>query len=337
MNGAGVVAVPGSTRDLAVKGRSSGHRGPGARPGRRGMGRPRSRRGEHAFDLEEDGVHHVAVGDLAGEMQAEAGPGLLAPDLQPALDHGEAARAAGAAAALGGAVGGLGEVGGDAPPLFARAGLRVLLQRGQHHLAIAAGHRGVDQEKPLLRQRLGLVQRAVEVLRHLGDGAQAEALHAAGGGEQAQDGLLDGGEPAAVGRMDDEAGLLPRGQPGADLVFLDHVQERLLDVARLADDGGDLGVAFVAGLGQVAEGGEAAVAGDQAVFQRRVGIGEPPDLDRGVEAAEGDGHLKLLQRGLVHHAAVAREGGFVDFGEGDVDEFGHGGLLCLGRPLGGGG
>ena len=132
---------------------------------------------EHALDVVEDAVEHVAGGVAAAEVERPAGAGALAADAEAAGAGVEgAARAAGAgrggvrAGALGlgedreqGAPFGFGVVGG-------------VLQGGAEQVAVAAGDQRGEAEELAEREGLGGGEIAFEVVGEVGDGAQAGGL-----------------------------------------------------------------------------------------------------------------------------------------------------------------
>ena len=101
---------------------------------------------------------------------------------------------------------------------------------------------------------------------------------------EAVDGFLDGGEDAGVAGDDGDAALLPGGEVGADGVFLDHGGEGGGGVGRGAEEGGDGVVIVDADLVELAEGGDAAEAREDAVAVDRGGGGELEKLDGHAEA-----------------------------------------------------
>lgn len=144
-------------------------------------------------------------------------------------------------------------------------------------------------------------------------------------GKEGGDGGVGGVEVALMDGVEDEGGLLPRGDGFADLVLGHHRGEGLGDGLGGAEEGGDRRVA------QGAAGGEAAEAGDEAVGVAVAGGGEAPDLDGGAEALGGDGVLEELEGLGVEGGAVAEEGVGGDFGQGEVVEGVHGRCSFGGR------
>jgi hypothetical protein len=80
--------------------------------------------------------------------------------------------------------------------------------------------------------------------------------------------------------------------------------------------------------------GEAAEAGDEAVYVAVTRGGKAPDLDGGAEAFGCDGVLQLLEGCGVEGGAVAEEGVGVDLGEREMVEGVHGRLLFTGGKRG---
>ena len=163
-----------------------------------------------------------------------------------------------------------------------------------------------------------------------------ERLIGVGGGVEAVDGLLDGGEDAGVAGGDGDAALLPGGEVGADGVFLDHGGEGGGGVGGGAEEGGD-GVVVLDADARGARGRRrcggsrrgcrsGASRWGAASSKSSTGMRRP---DLRIELAE------LAQGVGVEAGAVARQGGVVDLGEGDeVDGGGHGLLrFGLGRRM----
>lgn len=114
--------------------------------------------------------------------------------------------------------------------------------------------------------------------------AQPRALGPGGAGVERVEGGVDGVKALVVDQAVEEAAFLPRGNRAADFVFGDHGGHGGGQAFGIVQDGGD-GVAA-----KRAEGGKAAVAGDEAVGERVVfGRVDAEDLDRGVEAEGFDG------------------------------------------------
>lgn len=164
----------------------------------------------------------------------------------------------------------------------------------------------------------GVGEEGAEAFDHGHMVADAGAGGAGEGGEKGGDGGVGGVEVALMDGVQDEGGLLPRGDGFADLVLGHHLGEGLGDSLGGAEEGGDRGVA------ERAAGGEAAEAGDEAVGVAVPGAGELPDLDGGAEALGGDGVLEELEGLGVQGGAVAEEGVGGDFREGEVVEGVHG-------------
>ena len=188
-----------------------------------------------------------------------------------------------------------------------------------------------SRERLALAEAFGLGQPAVELVHQMGEAAEPRALLLVGGGVERGDGFLDGGEGALAGGECCDAAALPWRELGADLVLLDHGGQRLVERGGGADEGRDGAVAVLACRSeQRAAGGEAAEAGDQAVEDGRLGIGEVEELDGHADAVGGDGEAELVQRRLVELGAVAGEGGLVDGVERDVVDGGIGVLAGSG-------
>lgn len=170
----------------------------------------------------------------------------------------------------------------------------------------------------------GVGEEGGEGLHHAHMVADAGAGGAGEGGEEGGDGGVGGVEVALMDGVEDEGGLLPRGDGFADLVFRHHAGEGLGDGLGGAEEGGDCRVA------EGAAGGEAAEAGDEAVGVAVLRGGEAPDLDGGAEALGRDGVLEEGEGLRVQRGAIAEEGVGGDFGEGEVVEGVH---ACA--PLGG--
>jgi hypothetical protein len=169
------------------------------------------------------------------------------------------------------------------------------------------------------------------VLDDEGQRAEAGAFRGVGSGVEAGDGFLDGREAAVVGGVDRYPGVLPGGEVGPHGVFLDHGGEGGGEVGGLAQEGGDGCVGFEApGTVELAEGGDAAEAGHDAVAEPAVGIGELEQLDGHAQARGVDRVAELAQGLGVEAGAVARQGVVVDLGEGDQVD-GHAGS---GRRIG---
>jgi hypothetical protein len=140
-------------------------------------------------------------------------------------------------------------------------------------------------------------------------------------GNSAETAGVERGGLATVAERDAGAALLPRREVGAQVVLLDHQAHQVGTRAAGEDGGGDRGEAGVARvpLGQQAEGGEAAVARDQAqALAVRVQLdrrSQAVGLDRGGEFGQALG---------VGHQAVARQRRLVDDAERDQADVEHG-------------
>jgi hypothetical protein len=191
-------------------------------------------------------------------------------------------------------------------------------QRGADAVAEAGFEGGGDAERLRFRQFFRGGEDAGDLLGEEGQGAEAPALEAVGVGVEAVHRFLDRGEGADVAGGDGDQAALDGGKVGADLVLLDHGGERGGEIAAFPDEGGDAGVAVLAGFFQLgAEGEQAAEAGEQAVALPVAGFGEGVDLDGLAQAGGGDREPELLERLGVEAGAVAGERALVDLGEGD--------------------
>lgn len=187
------------------------------------------------------------------------------------------------------------------------------LERGGEGVELAGGEAG------------GVGEEGGEALDHAHMVADAGAGGAGECGEEGGDGGVGGVEVALMDGVQDEGGLLPRGDGFADLVLGHHLGEGLGDGLGGAEEGGDRRVA------KGAAGGEAAETGDEAVFVRVARGGKLPDLDGGAEALGRDGVLEELEGLGVERGAVAEEGVGGDFGDGEVVEGVHGRCSFGGR------
>ena len=207
-------------------------------------------------------VQHVvdqsgAFGLRAGETKDVAAGAGLPCDRQALAQLQEPAGAAG------GGVGGLSQHilkdGAEGGPL----GLAPLAHDGVEggcEEVLVPGLEGGGEGVELAGGEVGRVgEEGAEGLDHADMVADAGAGGAGEGGEEGGDGGVGGVEVALMDGVEDEGGLLPRGDGFADLVLGHHAGEGLGDGLGGAEEGGDRGVA------QGAAGGEAAEAGDEAV------------------------------------------------------------------------
>ena len=151
------------------------------------------------------------------------------------------------------------------------------LERGGEGVELAGGEAG------------GVGEEGGEGFDHAHMVADAGAGGAGECWEEGGDGGVGGVEVALMDGVEDEGGLLPRGDGFADLVLGHHLGEGLGDGLGSAEEGGDRRVA------ERAAGGKAAEAGDEAVGVAVTGGGELPDLDGGAEALGRDGVLEELE------------------------------------------
>jgi hypothetical protein len=274
-------------------------------------------------------VHHVVHQPAtprfwAAEFQGPAADAFLSPYRQPLFQVQQAARAGGA---CGGGVGfggqGLGEGGEQGGPLAGQAFVAVFFQDLVDEVAKAAPQAGGEALDLGLREQFGGGDAALQLFGDKGEAAQAGAFLLGGGGVQRGDGGVDGGEEVLGDRSGEGEAAFPGGEVFADFVFGDHLRHGVGDRGGGAQEGGDGAVAAGVALVQEAQGGEAAQAGDQAVALGRGGLRERPDLDGLAQAVAGVGGGEVFERYGVEMAAVAQQGIFADFAEGEVD---HGAL-----------
>lgn len=242
-------------------------------------------------------IHQPAAPRLrAAEPQRPAVAQFLAPDGQALF---QVQHPAGSAGLRGGGVGlgvqGLGQGGQQGGPLAGQAFAAVFCQNLVDQGGEAAAQAGGDTLHLGKRQLFGGGEEAIRRLDHHGEGAQAAAFLAGGGGVQGGDGLIHGVEEACIDGGGDGGPPLPRAQVFADFVFGDHLGHGVGQIGGGAQEGGDGGeVAVAAPGGQKAHGGEAAQARDQAVA---VGLGggvQGPNLDRLAQAIGDDGVGEIL-------------------------------------------
>lgn len=252
----------------------------------------------------------------SGEAEGVASGAGLPCDRQALAQLQQAARAAG------GGVGGLPEHiqqdGAEGGPLRLRPLADDGVEGGYEEVLVPGLERGGEGVELAGGEACRVGEEGAEGFDHAHMVADAGAGGAGECGEEGGDGGVGGVEVALMDGVQDEGGLLPRGDGFADLVLGHHLGEGLGDGLRGAEEGGDGGVA------QRAAGGEAAEAGDEAVFVLLAGGGELPDLDGGAEALGRDGVLEELQGLGVKRGAVAEEGVGGDFREGEVVEGVHG-------------
>src|SRR5690606_14756686 len=164
-----------------------------------------------------------------------------------------------------------------------------------------------------LGQLCGRLEEAPDRLGKMGDRAQTQTLVAARGRIEPLDRVLDAAESAVIAGADGNETALVRRDAGADLVFLDHGGKRGGHVGAAADKGRDGGPAVAAPqLVQVAEGDEAAVAGDEAVGAALRGVVAVKELDGLAQAGWFDGAFQLPHRLGVEVGAVAGDRAAVD-------------------------
>lgn len=215
----------------------------------------------------------------------------------------------------------LSQCGQQGGPLGLRGGAAVFTKDLRDDGGEAAAEGGGETLHLLDGQGFGGGEEALAFLGDKGEGAEAVASLAGEGGVKRVDGGVEGGEDFVADAFDQQGAFFPRGDGRADFVFGDHGGHGVGQVGDGQHEGGDGGEAVGVGPAlQGAEGGEAAEAGDEAVAVGFGGVVQGPDLDRLVEAVGEDGEGEFVECRWVKRGAVAQEGVFADFGEGDVGE-----------------
>lgn len=262
----------------------------------------------------------TAAGFGASKLEAPAVAADFPSYRQPLLQVQQSARAAGVG---GGGFGfgceRLGQGGDQGGPLAGQAFAVIFVQDVLDQRRKATAQGGGEAFDLRLRQQFGGGEAAVQLFYHMGKAAQAVALLLAGAGMQRGNCGVDGVEQAMIQRGGEGGAPLPRREVFADFVFGDHLRHGVGDRGRGADDGGDGGVAAAQRV-QVAGGGKAAQARDQAVVVRRFGGRQAPDLDREAQAFGGDGGLQFGQWAGGKRDAVAQQGVFADFSKRDLGD-----------------